>query len=136
MAFINDLAKKNIERKVSSPLMVEIGRIINIKGAQRCLEIISSFEEFKINFESTDMKEVWNLSQAYLDERVLTVRHRLDLFHYAAASLLNCTYLASWNGKQFNDKIAAKINRINSKRGLLSLIAGTPEYISRQENFG
>lgn len=136
VTFINGLTGQNIEFKVSNPIMVEIGRIINVKGIQRYLEIMDSFEEFKIDFESTDMDEVWKLSQAYLDERVLTSRHRLDLFHYAAASLLNCSHLASWNDGQFNDKVAEKINRINSWRGLPSLIASRPDNIIRQEDLG
>ncbi len=133
---INNLIKHGIECNISSPLVIELGKIVKVKGTKRCLDITRSLEEFKINFKNTDMKEVWKLSQTYLDERVLTVRHRLDLLHYAAASLLNSTHLASWNSRQFNDKIAVKVSRINSKHGLLSLIAGKPDYIVKRENLG
>ncbi len=131
---VDNLIKHRIECNVSSPLAVELGRIVKVKGIKRCLDITDSLEEFKIDFRSTDMKEVWKLSQTYLDGQVLTVRHRLDLFHYAAASLLDSTHLASWNSRQFNDKIAMKVSRINSKQGLLSLIAGKPDYIVRRAN--
>jgi predicted nucleic acid-binding protein len=135
VTFIAELSKQKVQCKISSPLMLEIGKIYELKGIQRCLDIMSSFKEFKIDFEGTDMEEVYKLSQAYLNERILTIRHRLDLFHYAAASLLNCAHLASWNSRQFNHKIAAKVNT-NSKQGLLILIAGRPDHIIRQENLG
>ncbi|MGH9922679.1 MAG: hypothetical protein ACRD38_08000 [Nitrososphaerales archaeon] len=134
--FINTLIKHEVECVVSAPLVVELGKIIEIKGMERCLDIINTIADLGIHFRSADMKEVWDLSQTYLDNDVLTVRHRLDLFHYATASLLHCSHLASWNSKHFNDKIAMKINKVNAKRGLLSLIVGKPNYIIRREEFG
>ncbi|MGH9879622.1 MAG: hypothetical protein ACRD5H_18490, partial [Nitrososphaerales archaeon] len=104
-------------------------KIIEVKGMERCLDLVNAIEDFEIRFKSVDTKAVWNLSQIYLDDRILTSRHRLDLFHYAAASLLNCTHVASWNRKHFNDKITMKINKINTERELLSLIVGNPNYI-------
>jgi len=134
--FINKLIKHKVECNVSAPLIVELGKIVEIKGMERCLDVLNTVEDFGIHFKSVDMKEVWNLSQIYLDAHILTVRHRLDLFHYAATSLLNCTHLASWNSKHFNDKIAIKINKVNAKQELLSLIVGKPSYIVRRENLG
>ncbi len=134
--FVNTLIKHEVECVVSAPLIVELGKIIEIKGMERCLDIINTIEDLGIDFKSVDMKEVWGLSQIYVDADVLTVRHRLDLFHYAAASLLHCTHLVSWNSKHFNDKIAMKINKVNSKQGLVSLIVGKPNYMMRREDFG
>jgi len=131
--FIEKLTKRNIERHVSAPLIVELGKIVETKETERCLQILDTIENFGIYFNDIDMKDVWNLSQIYLDTNVLAVRHRLDLFHYSAASLLNCTHLASWNKKHFNDKIAMSVNKINAKQGLLSLIVGSPTYIIRRE---
>lgn len=131
--FIRKLTKNNIDCHVSAPLVVELGKIVETKETERCIQIMDTIENFGIHFIDIDMKEVWSLSQIYLDTNIQTVRHRLDLFHYAAASLLNCTHLASWNKRQFNDKIAERINRINVKQGLLSLIVGSPDYIVRRE---
>jgi predicted nucleic acid-binding protein len=134
--FIKNLVKHRVECNVGSPFMVELGKIVEAKGTKRCLDIINSMNEAEIFLKNTGMKQVWELSQIYLVKKVLTERHLLDLFHYAAASLLGCTHLASWNSKQFNDKIVMKVNKANSERGLPSLIAGRPDYIMRQENFG
>lgn len=80
------------------------------------------------------MKQVWELAEFYIAEDVLTKRHVLDLLHYASASLLGCTHVASWDNKQFNDGISKKVNSVNAKHGLSNLIVGKPEYIMRREN--
>lgn len=92
-------------------------------------------EEFGIQLKNIDMKQAWKLAEFYVVEDVLTRRHRLDLLHYASASLLGCTHVVSWDSKQFNDRISKKVNSVNAKHGLSSLIVGKPEYIMRQENF-
>lgn len=130
------MTKHRIELNVSSPLVVELGKIVESRGTKRSLDIINSMEECGIYLKTIDMKQIWNLSQIYLDEHVLTKRHHLDLLHYAAASLLGCTHLASWNSKQFNSKIAAKASSVNARQGLSNLIAGKPDYIMRQEDLG
>jgi hypothetical protein len=119
-----------------TPLIMELGKLVEAKGTKRCLDIINSMEEFGIYLKNIDMKQIWKLSEIYLDEGVLTKRHRLDLLHYASASLLGCTHLASWNCRQFNDKVSKKASNVNAKQKLSSLIAGKPEYIMRQENLG
>ena len=131
--FIEKLTQRNIECHVGAPLIVELGKIVETKETERCLEILDAIENFGIYLNDIGMKDVWNLSQIYLDAHVLAVGHRLDLFHYSAASLLNCTHLASWNKRHFNDKIAMRINKINAKQELLSLIVGSPTYIIRRE---
>jgi len=95
LTFVNSLAKRDIECKVGSPLLVELGGIFKVRGAARCFEVTSTLDRFGIELEVIDMKEVWQLSQLYLDEHALTARHRLDMLHYAAASLIHCTHLAS-----------------------------------------
>jgi len=131
--FIKKLTKHNIECHVSAPLIVELGKIVETKETERCLQILDAIENFGIYFNDIDMKDVWNLSQIYLDTNVLAVRHRLDLFQYSVASLLTCTHLEFVNKRKFNDKIAMKINKINTKQGLLSLIVGSPNSIIRRE---
>jgi predicted nucleic acid-binding protein len=121
---------------VSSPLLVELGRIAKIKGPKRCFDIVNVIEDSGIQFSGTDLKVIWELSQSYLAGRALTSRHLVDLLHYAAASLLNCSCIVSWNTRQFNDRIANKISRINGEKGLPSLIAGTPNKIARLKNLG
>ncbi len=134
--FVDTLAKHRVECNTSSPLVVELGKLVEAKGTKRCLAVIHSMEESGIYLKNTDIKQVWKISQAYLEGGVLTKRHRLDLLHYAAASLLACTHLASWNSKQFNYKVAMKVSKVNAKQGLSNLIAGKPDYIMRQENLG
>jgi hypothetical protein len=133
MSSVNRLVM-HIECMSGSPLIMELGKLVEARGTKRCLDIINSMEEFGIHLRSIDMKQAWKLSEIYLDEGVLTKRHRLDLLHYASASLLGCTHLASWDSRQFNDRISKKVSNANAKQGLSSLIAGKPEYIVRQEN--
>ena len=134
MSFVNRLVMHTVERMSGSPLIMELGKLVEAKGTKRCLDVINSMEEFGIHLKNIDMKQVWKLSEIYLDEGVLTKRHRLDLLHYASASLLGCTHLASWNSRQFNDRISKKVSNANAKQRLSSLIAGKPEYIMRREN--
>lgn len=134
MSFVNRMVMYTVECMSGSPLIMELGKLVEAKGTKRCLDIINSMEEFGIHLKNIDMKQVWKLSEIYLNEGVLTKRHQLDLLHYASASLLGCTHLASWNSRQFNERISKKVNNANAKQGLSSLIAGKPEYIMRQEN--
>jgi predicted nucleic acid-binding protein len=134
VSFVNRLITYRIERLSGSPLIIEIGKLVETKETKRCLDMINAMEEFGIQLKSMDMKQVWKLSETYIQENVLTKRHRLDLLHYASASLLGCTHVASWDNKQFNYKISKKISSANVKHGLSSLLAGKPEYIMSQEN--
>ncbi len=134
VSFVNRLVTHRIERLSGSPLIIEIGKLVETKETKRCLDIINAMEEFGIQLKSMDMKQVWKLSETYVQENVLTKGHRLDLLHYASASLLGCTHVASWDNKQFNHKISKKISSVNVKHGLSSLLAGKPEYIMSQEN--
>lgn len=134
MNFVNRLATYTVECLSGSPLIMELGKLVEAKGTKRGLDIINSMEDFRIRLKNIGMERAWKLSEIYLDEGVLTKRHRLDLLHYASASLLGCTHLASWNSRQFNDRISMKVSNANAKQGLSNLIAGKPEYIMRKEN--
>lgn len=135
MSFVNRLVMYRIDRLSGSPLIMEIGKLVESKETKRGLDIIDAMEEFGIQLKNIDMKQAWKLAEFYVVEDVLTRRHRLDLLHYASASLLGCTHVVSWDSKQFNDRISKKVNSVNAKHGLSSLIVGKPEYIMRQENF-
>lgn len=134
MSFVNRLVTHGIDRLSGSPLIIEIGKLVETKETKMCLDIINAVEEFGIQLKSIDTKQVWKLSETYVQENVLTKRHRLDLLHYASASLFGCTDVASWDNKQFNHKISKKISSVNVKHGLSSLLAGKPKYIMSQEN--
>jgi predicted nucleic acid-binding protein len=67
VTFIDNLTRHRIECNVSTPLIVEPGRIVEIKGVERSLDVINAINNFEINFKNADIEEVWNLSQAYLD---------------------------------------------------------------------
>lgn len=134
--FVNRLDNHEVERLSGSPLVMELGKLAETKGTRRGIDILNSMEEFGIRLKNTGIKEIWKLSDIYLEEGVLSKRHRLDLLHYASASLLECTHLASWNHRQFNDRTARKVSDVNAKHGLSNLIAGKPDYIMKVENLG
>lgn len=133
LEFVQSFTKHKIEIIISTPFIVELGRIVEIRGVERSLNILDTIDNLRLHFRNMDMKNVWNLSQVYLDANILTVRHRLDLFHYAAASLLNCTHIASWNRRQFNERIAMRVNTVNSERKLSTLIVQTPNNIGKEK---
>ena len=134
MKFVDRLHTYRIDCLSGSPLIMEIGKLVETKETKRGLDIINTMEEFGIQFKNIDVGHAWRLSEIYLAEDTLTKRHRLDLLHYATASLLGCTYVASWDGKQFNDKTSKKVSTVNAKQGLSSSLAGKPEYIMRHGN--
>lgn len=119
-----------------SPLLVELGKMAEIRGTERCLDVINSMEEFSIHLTNIDLVRMLDLEKIYLEEGILTKRHHLDLLHYATASLLGCTYLASWNSRHFNDQISKKVSSVNMKHRLSSLIAGKPDCIMKREKLG
>ena len=101
VGFINKIGiGSNHECYVSSPLLIELGRIAKIKGSKRCFDIVNAIEDSGIQFSSTDLKEIWELPQSYLAGGALTRRHIVDLLHYAAASSLSCSCIASWNTRR------------------------------------
>jgi len=75
MSFVNKLVMYTIECMSGSPLIMELGKLVEAKGTKRCLDIINSMEEFGIHLKNIDMKQAWKLSEIYLDEGVLTKRH-------------------------------------------------------------
>ena len=56
--------------------------------------------------------------------------------HYASATLLNCSHLASWDKKHFNQSLGKKVNKVNSMLGLATLNVGSPLFIERSLKLG
>lgn len=68
--------------------------------------------------------------------RALGRRRALDLMHYASATVLECTHLASWDKEHFNSRVQSRINMVNDRRGLAALIVGDPVVIVRKIEIG
>ena len=75
--------------------------------------------------------QLWSLSSEYASLGVLGMKRMFDLLHYASATMLGCTHLASWDRRHFNDRIERKVNRVNASKGLTTLKVGDPFTVAR-----
>lgn len=64
--FVNGLIDHEVECLSGNPLVMELGKLVEAKGTKRCLDIISSMEEFGIHLKNTDMKQTWRLPRFIL----------------------------------------------------------------------
>jgi predicted nucleic acid-binding protein len=91
---------------ISLPFLVEFGKLLQSRGTRRAMEILEHIEESSIKIESVSMDYVWRLANRYLKAKVLPKKSMHDMLHYAAASILECKYIASWDTHHFNDCIS------------------------------
>lgn len=111
--------------------MLEVGKAAEVKGTQAALRLVSVIEEHNIELTRTLDDQLWSLSSEYASRRVLGRKRTFDLLHYASATLLGCTHLASWDKRHFNDRIEERINKVNASKGLTTLKVGDPFTIVR-----
>lgn len=79
---------------------------------------------------------MWALARDYASAGVLRGNRALDLLHYASATQLGCSHLASWDVKHFNLGVEGRVNRVNSSRGLTTLKVGDPAMLRRYFGVG
>ncbi len=112
--------------------MLEVAKATEQRGTQAALQLVVAIEEHKIELIRTLDDRLWTLSDEYSSLEVLRGNHTLDLLHYASATLLGCTHVASWDKKHFNDKVEKRVNAVNVSRGLTTLKVGDPITIGRR----
>jgi len=88
---------------------------------------LKTLEKHRINIEDVDHLELLKLTAKYHEEGI---KLKLgDLLHYAASTLLQSDIIASWNERDFNEKVAIKISEISRRMGLKDIKATTPRKI-------
>ena len=111
--------------------MLEVGKAAEDKGTQAALRLVSIIEEYGIELTRTLDERLWSLSSEYASLGVLGRKRMFDLLHYASATLLGCTHLASWDRRHFNARIEERVNKVNASRGLATLKVGDPFTVDR-----
>ena len=93
--------------------------------------MIATIEGNKVELIRVLGDRLWTLSSEYISLGELPGNRTLDLLHYASATLLGCTHLASWDKKHFNEKVEKRVNRANASTGLTALKVSNPLTIGR-----
>jgi predicted nucleic acid-binding protein len=123
-AFVSGLRHREILSSIGPPFMLELAKAAEHRGTQAALRLIVTLEEYKIELTRVLGEHLWTLSSEYASLWVLRGNRTLDLLHYASASLLGCTHLASWDKKHFNGRVERRVNDVNASRGLTTLKVG------------
>jgi predicted nucleic acid-binding protein len=131
VAFVSILQDRAIPSSIGPPFMLEMAKAAEQRGTQGALRLILAIEGYKVELTRVLGDRLWTLSSGYASLGVLRGNRTLDLLHYASATQLGCTHLASWDKKHFNEKIEKRANRVNASRGLATLKVGDPIIIAR-----
>jgi predicted nucleic acid-binding protein len=129
--FVADLRNRQIVISIGPPFLLEVAKASELRDSEAASRLVRTVEEYEIVLTRALGEWLWNLLDEYVSRRVLGPRRLMDLLHYASATLLKCTHLASWDREHFNDSIAMKVNRVNSSAGLANLKVGDPIRIAR-----
>jgi len=131
VSFVSGLQDRAIPSSIGPPFMLEMAKAAKQRGTQAALRLIAAIEEYKVEFTKVLGDPLWTLSSEYASLRVLRGNRTLDLLHYASATQLGCSHLASWDKKHFNEKVEKLVNSVNASRGLTTLKVGDPATIAR-----
>jgi len=134
LGFITEVKKLSIPVTIGDPLLLELGKAVERKGLEAALTILRTIELHKIKLATRETNRLLDLADRYVQK--IGAKHRFELLHYASASQLNCSHLASWDRGVFNQSVGKKINSVNSVLGLATLNVGDPLYIARSLGIG
>jgi len=111
---------KNQEVFISELVENELGQVEDDDFKRKLLNLISKYKVLKVN------KEVENLANEYMKEKIIPERFRNDALHIAVAVVNNVKFLISWNFKHLvNIKTRHMVNLVNIKKeyGNVEIIA-------------
>ena len=134
--FVTDLRNRQIVTSIGPPFLLEVAKASELRDSESASLLVRTVEEYGIVLTQALGDWLWNLLDEYLFRRVLGPRRLIDLMHYASATLMKCTHLASWDREHFNDSIAMRVNKVNSSAGLANLKVGDPIRIARYLGLG
>lgn len=129
--FVRKIRNLNITITVGDPLLLELGKAVERRGIEAASNILQTIEHHKIILAALDPDNLFDLANRYFSRKVVGAKYRFDLLHYASATLLGCSNLASWDKAHFNQNVGRKVNAVNSALGLTNLNVGDPVYIAR-----
>lgn len=136
VAFIVRLKNLGIPSLIGPAFLLEMAKAAELRGTQPVLHLFWTIEEHNVELIRSWDDELWSLLDGYISLRVMDTKRTLDLLHYASATLLGCTHLASWDRRHFNSAIEKRVNRVNSSRGLTTLKVGDPIAVARYLGIG
>ena len=129
--FVDSLRHHSIPSSIGPPFLLEVAKSVEQRGTQAAKLLVNAIEEYGIELAGSLGDRPWRLSGEYASLRVLGANRTLDLLHYASATLLGCTHVASWDRAHFNDRVEKRVNRANASKDLASLKVGNPVAIAR-----
>lgn len=133
--FVGALRDRAIPSSIGPPFVLEMAKAVEQRGTQAALRLILAVEEYEVELTEVLGDRLWNLSKEYASLGVLGENRTLDLLHYASATLLGCTHLASWDKSHFNERIEKRVNKANASKGLTALKVGDPVAVARYLGF-
>lgn len=136
LKFIREVKELEIDIAIGDAILLELGKAVQRKGIEAALTILRTIEHHKIELAILDPDRLLDLVDRYFSKKVFGTKYRFDLLHYASATLLNCSHLASWDKKHFNQNVEKKVNQVNSMLGLATLNVGDPTNITRSLKLG
>lgn len=136
LRFIRGLQEQGIASVVVPPILLEVTKATQRRGLKSALKIVQAIDRYRIELATLDLGQLLDLVDRYFAYKVAGTKYRIDLLHYASATLLDCGHLVSWDKKHFNQRVAERINRVNSLSGLITLRIGDPIHTARSLKLG
>ena len=136
LSFIKGLQRQGISYVIGSPIMLEIAKIVQRRGISAVFTLFRTLDIYEIELVELDPRRLLSLTDLYISQWPLGAKHRYDLLYYASATLLNCTHLASWDKKHFNQRVERRVNQANLLAALTTFKVDDPIHIGKALGFG
>ena len=136
LRFVGKVRELGVAIVIGPPLLLELAKAVRRRGVESALVVHKIIDEHEVELADIDSKHLLDLVDRYVAHRVTGRKYRLDLLHYASPTFLNCSHLVSWDREHFNERIAKRINKVNSLNGFVTLKVGDPDFIERSLGFG
>jgi hypothetical protein len=136
LEFVRGLRALEVGVNIASPIFLELAKAVQLRGVESVLTVLQTVDRYGIELATPDPERLLNLVDRYVGLRIMGVRYQFDLLHYASATLLSCSHLASWDQDHFNQRIAKKVNKANSSLNLPTLILGDRASLRRSLGLG
>ncbi len=133
--FAGALQDRAIPSSIGPPFILEMAKAAEQRGTRAASRLILTIEEYEVELTRVPADRLWSLSNEYASLGVLGENRTLDLLHYASATLLGCTHLASWDRTHFNERVEERVNKVNASKGLTTLKVGDPVAVARYLGF-
>jgi predicted nucleic acid-binding protein len=131
IGFLNSLRDCAIPSSIGPPFILEMAKAAEKRGVQAASRLADAVQAYEVELTRTYGESLWSLSRDYASLGVLGESRTLDLMHYASATLLGCTHVASWDRRHFNDRVEKRVNRVNASKSLATLKVGDPVAVER-----